>query len=308
MARVVVTAPDYFSARSIALLERVGPLEARYFGAGELALAVADCEVLCVRVETRVDRALLDRARELKVVLSGTTGVNHVDTELLARRGVRLFHLHGEHTRPTAEHAFGLLLALERNLRAANDALLRGEWARHRFIGRELRGLTLGIVGIGRIGTEVAGLANAFGMMVLAYDPYLDDGEIAARGAAKVGGLDELFSRSSAITLHCPLSDETAGMIDARLMARLEDGGCLVNAARGGIVVEEDLVAEVSTGRLAAAVDVFDREPPGHSPLIRCALSHPNLVVTPHLGASTRQAVERASEGLARRALDHLGK
>jgi len=308
LARVVITAPDYFSATSKRLLGRIGEVEARYFDDGELAPALADCAVLCVRVETRVDRDLLARAPELAVVLSGTTGVNHVDTSALAERGVRLFHLHGEHTRPTAEHAFGLLLALARNLRAANDALLRREWARHRFIGRELRGLALGIVGIGRIGSEVAALANAFGMTVIAYDPYLDAGEIASRGAAKVDGLEELFASSNAVTLHCPLTDETAEMIDAPLLARLEDGGCLVNTARGGIVVEEDLVAEVSSGRLAAAVDVFDREPPGDGPLIRCARRRPNLIVTPHLGASTRQAVERASEGLARRALDYLGR
>lgn len=308
MAKVVVTAPDYFSAKSLELLARVGPIEARYFDEGELAPAVTDCEVLCIRVETRVDRTILAGARELKVVLSGTTGVNHVDTALLAERGVRLFYLHGEHTRPTAEHAFGLLLALVRNLRAAGDALQRGEWSRHRFIGRELRGLTLGIVGIGRIGTELAGLAKAFGMTVLAYDPYLSTGEIASRGATKVGALEELFARSHAVTLHCPLSDETAGMIDAPILARLEDGGCLVNTARGGIVVEEDLVAEVAAGRLVAAVDVFDREPPGESPLIRCARRHPSLLVTPHLGASTRQAVERSSEGLARLALAYLGR
>ena len=307
MAKVVITAPDYFSPESKRLLRRVGEIDQRYFSPDELAVAVADCEVLCVRVETRVDRDLLERAPALRVVLSGTTGINHVDTSRLAQNGVELFHLHGEHTRPTAEHAFALLTSLARNLRGAHEALMAGEWARHRFIGRELQGLALGIVGIGKIGTEVSRLAGAFGMRVLAYDPYLDAGEIHRRGALKVEELEELFERASAVALHCPLTDETAEMVDAAVLTLLEDGGYLVNAARGGIVVEGDLVREIATGRISAAVDVFDPEPPGDSALIRCARSCANLIVTPHLGASTRQAVERASEGLARQALHHLG-
>lgn len=307
MAKVVITAPDYFSPKSKLLLERLGDVEARYFSRDEMAAHLTDCQVLCVRVETQVDRGLLAHASVLEVVLSGTTGVNHIDVAALDESGVRLFHLHGEHTRPTAEHAFGLLMALARNLRAATDALVAGQWARHRFIGRELKGLTLGIVGIGKIGTEVARLANAFEMDVLAYDPYLDGGEIEARGATKVDRLDHLFSRSNAVTLHCPLTDETRGMIDAGVLGLLEDGGYLVNAARGGIVVEGDLVAELSNGRLAAAVDVFDPEPPGDGPLVQCARRCANVILTPHLGASTWQAVERASEGLARQALEYLG-
>lgn len=308
MARVVIAAPDYFSPKSQRMLQQLGDLKARYFAAGELVAHLEDCEVLCVRVETRIDDALLSRAPGLRVVLSGTTGINHIDTAALDERGIQLFHLHGEHTRPTAEHAFALLMALARNLRPAGEAVMRGEWDRHRFIGRELLGLTLGIVGIGKIGTEVARLARGFGMEVLAYDPYVNAAEVEARLATRVDALSDLFSRSNAITLHCPLTEETANMIDAPVLARLEDGGYLVNAARAGIVAEQALMDEISCGRLAAAVDVFDPEPPIGGALVACAERHSNLILTPHLGASTRQAVERASEGLARQALEHLEK
>ena len=136
-------------------------------------------------VETKVDKTVLDFAKDLKVIISGTTGINHIDTSELKKRGIELLHLHGEHTRPTAEHAFALLLSIARNIYPAHKAILKGEWDRHRFIGRELKELTLGIIGLGKIGSEVACLARGFGMKVCAYDPYISQQAMEDKGLTK---------------------------------------------------------------------------------------------------------------------------
>eukprot|EP00039_Didymoeca_costata_P019744 m.338756 g.338756 ORF g.338756 m.338756 type:complete len:314 (+) comp18535_c0_seq1:138-1079(+) len=305
---VVITAPRYFSERAKGMLSLAGKVNAQLFaGESDMLAAMKDCVVLCVRVETKVTKAMVDAAPNLKVVLSGTTGTNHIDKSALEARNIPLFHLHGEHTRPTAEHSMGMLLGIARNIRPAHEALLAGEWDRHRFIGRELKGLKLGIVGLGKIGSETCRLATGFGMQVSAYDPYVPKEKMTEVGAEKVDSLQDLFSAMDAISLHCPLTDETRGMISAELLASLKDGSYVVNCARAGIVDDDALVKEIEKGRLCAAVDVFDPEPPGKEHiLVKCASKHNTLILTPHLGASTEQAVERSSCKLAADALKHL--
>lgn len=305
---VVITAPRYFSDRAKEMLGTIGEVNAQLFTPDGLLAAVKTCRVLCIRVETLVTKEVIDAAPDLKVVLSGTTGTNHIDMDALKARGIPLFHLHGEHTRPTAELAMTLLLTTARNIRPAHAALERGEWDRHRFIGRELKGLKLGIVGLGKIGSEVCMLANGFGMVVSAVDPAVSAEQMEAKGATKVDGVKALFAQSDAITLHLPLTAESRNLIDADCIAALSDGSYLINAARGGIVDEEALVAEIRKGRIFAAVDVFEVEPPGADHLLAvCARECTNLILSPHLGASTLQAVERSSCKLAVDALNHLG-
>jgi D-3-phosphoglycerate dehydrogenase len=299
--RAIITAPDYFDDEARGLIRGYADLRVGKFERSELIEAVSDVDALFIKVDTTVDKELIDAASRLKVIASGTTGINHIDAEYARKRGIRIFSLHGQHTRPTAEHAFGLIFVLLRSTPSAHASMLRGEWERGKYIGRHLEGRTLGIIGLGRIGRKVSRFACGMGMHVLAYDPYVSDGVFERLRVVRVRELKGLMSSSEIITIHAELTPETKGMIGRREIGWMMKGSYLINTARGQIVDPKALVDALTKGRLSgAAVDVYAREPPPRDdPLIEYARSHENLMLTPHIAGSSYEAIHDVGEYLA---------
>ena len=267
-----------------------------------LAELIGDYDAIVVRSATRVTADLLAAGGRLRVVARAGIGVDNVDVAAATERGILVINAPTANLISATEHTLGLLLALARNIPAADASVRAGEWDRKRFQGRELMGKTLGVVGLGRIGQAVAARARAFDMRVLAHDPYLD-AAVARRLDIEMRPLDELLAESDAVTLHLPLSDGTRNLIDARRLARMKPGALLVNCARGGVVDDAALLAALEEGRLAgAALDVFAQEPPTDLALA----AHPRVVATPHIGAQTREAQERVATQTARMLLAAL--
>lgn len=261
------------------------------------AEALATAHALIVRSATTVDRAVLELAPALRAVGRAGVGVDNIDVDAATERGVAVLNAPAGNTVSAAELTLALLLAAVRRVAEADRSIRAGEWARSRFKGTELRDKTLGLVGAGRIGREVARRARAFEMQVLVHDPYLPEDRVRGMDAEPVG-LDEVFARADVVSLHVPLTDDTRGLVDAQRLASLRAGGYLVNASRGGVVDEAALAQALHSGHLAgAALDVYGEEPlPEDSPL----RDAPHLVLTPHLGASTAEAQERVASEIAR--------
>ncbi len=254
-----------------------------------LAELVADVDALVVRSATKVTRALLDAAHKLRVVGRAGVGVDNVDVEAATERGVLVVNAPNANLVSATEHTFALLLSLARSTPAADAAMKRGEWDRKTFVGVELSGKTLGIVGLGRIGQRVASRARAFEMRVLASDPFLEAGE-ARRLGAELLPLDELLAVSDVVTLHTPFSKATKNLIDARRLALMKPTALLINCGRGGLVDEEALLAALEARTIAGAgLDVYEEEPTQR----RALTAHPRVVATPHIGAQTKEAQER---------------
>jgi D-3-phosphoglycerate dehydrogenase len=244
-------------------------------------------DALIVRSSVRVDAELLAAASRLKVVGRAGTGLDNVDVDAASQRGVRVINTPGANAIAAAEHTIALLLALCRHVPQADASLRAGEWTRSRFLGVQLYGKTLGIVGLGRVGAQVAERARAFGMTVIAFSPHVS-ADVARELKVTLVDLDDLLDRADFITLHTALTPETHGLIDAAAIARMKPGVRLVNCARGALVDEAALVDALRSGHVAgAALDVFTDEPlPADSPL----RALPNVVLTPHLAASTVEA------------------
>lgn len=258
----------------------------------ELLQALAGAHALIVRSETRVTPELMAAAPQLRVIARAGTGVDNIDVPAATRRGIAVMNAPGANTVSAAEHAIALLLALVRRIPGAVEAMRRGEWDRKRFEGSELRGKTMGIVGLGRIGGQVAQLARAFGMQLVGHDPYLAP-ERAAELQAKVVPLDQLLQIADVVTLHMAHTEQTHHLINAERLRLMKATAVLINTARGELVDEAALADAVRAGQIAgAAVDVFAVEPlPADAPL----RSVPGVILTPHLAASTAEAQERVS-------------
>ncbi|MDR7422728.1 MAG: phosphoglycerate dehydrogenase [Armatimonadota bacterium] len=284
-ARIVVA--DGLDPAGVARLERGGAV-AVFGGLGEAALieALAEADAVIVRSRSRLTARVLEAAPRLRVAARAGVGVDNIDVDVATRRGILVLNTRESSTTSTAEHTMALLLALARHVPAAAASVARGEWTRERFVGTELYGKTLGIVGLGKIGGEVARRAQAFGMTVVAHDLYVSE-DRAGRLGAQLLPLDDLLAASDVVTLHVPLTARTRHLIGADQLRRMKPGALLVNCARGELVDEDALRVALDEGRLGgAALDVFAHEPPGGSPLV----GHPRVVATPHLGASTREA------------------
>ena len=262
----------------------------------ELLRELADADAILVRSGTQLDAEALAAAPRLRVIARAGVGLDNVDVATATQRGVMVVNAPMSNAISAAELTVGLLLAAARHIVSANAALKSGEWQRAKFTGTELYDKTAGIVGLGRIGVLVAQRLAAFGMSVLAYDPYVQAGRAAQIGARLVS-LDELLGISDVISVHLPKTPETAGLIGDEQLHRVKRSVILLNAARGGIVDEHALYVALKEGRVAAAgLDVFATEPCTDSPLFE----FDNVVVTPHLGASTREAQETAGLAVAR--------
>jgi D-3-phosphoglycerate dehydrogenase len=262
----------------------------------DLARALEDCDAVIVRSATRITAESLARAGRLKVIGRAGVGVDNIDVAAATERGIAVLNAPSGNTISAAELTLALLLALVRRVPAADRSMKAGEWDRKSFNGIELHGKTLGLVGAGRIGGEVARRARAFGMRVVAYDPHVTE-ERARALDLELMTLDEVLRRADVLSLHVPLTEATAGLIGARELALLRPGAFLVNAARGGVVDEQALYEALAARRLAgAALDVFEQEPlPADHPLR--ALD--NVVLTPHLGAATREAQQNVAIEIA---------
>ncbi len=258
---------------------------------------------LVVRSATKVRKDLLDKAPELRVVGRAGVGVDNIDLDYASERGVAVINAPAGNTVSAAELSVALMMAMLRRIPAADQSVRAGEWARSRYKGVEIRGRTLGLVGAGRIGGEVAKRARALGMKVLAHDPYLTD-ERADDLRVQRASMDEILEQSDVISLHVPLTDDTRDLIGAEELSRMKDSAYLVNVARGGVVNEAELVAALEDGAIAgAALDVYATEPlPEGSPL----RGAPNLILTPHLGASTEEAQELVAQEIAAGVRDAL--
>lgn len=263
---------------------------------GPLLAALADASAVLVRSATRIDAEALAAAPDLHVVGRAGVGLDNVDVEAATARGVMVVNAPTSNTTSAAEHAVALLLAAARHIPAADASLRRGQWQRTAFTGVELSGRTVGILGLGRIGVLVAQRLAAFGVGLIAHDPYIQPGRAAQLGVRMVS-LEELLRESDVLTVHLPRTPETAGLIGRAELAMTKPGVIVVNAARGGLVDEAALAEALVSGRVAAAgVDVFATEPCSDSPLFRL----PTTVVTPHLGASTVEAQDKAGAAVAR--------
>ena len=252
----------------------------------ELIDIIGEYDALVVRSSTKVTRQVIEAGKKLKVIGRAGVGIDNIDVEAATERGIIVLNAPEGNTISAAEHAIALMTSLARNIPAADASLKAGEWKRSSFMGVELYQKTLGVIGMGRIGSEVIKRAKAMGMNILAHDPYISD-ERAKKLGVTVATLEEIYRNADFITIHTPLTKATKHMIGKEEIAMMKDGVRLINCARGGLIDEEALCEALQSGKVAgAAIDVFEEEPAVDNPLCK----QTNVIVTPHLGASTLEA------------------
>jgi D-3-phosphoglycerate dehydrogenase len=293
MSKPKVLVSDPISQRGVDALAEGDLLEVSFkpgLPHDELLKIIPEYSALVVRSQTKVGADVIAAAAKLKAIGRAGVGVDNVDVDAATQRGIVVMNTPGGNTVSTAEHAFSLLVSMSRKIPQADASVKSGKWDRKSFEGTELNGKTLAVLGMGRIGTEVAKRALAFGMRVLAYDPYLSEARARSLQVELVENLDDAIPEADFFTMHMPLTDETRHMLNAERLGRMKKGARIVNCARGGLVDEAALAEHLASGHLAgAALDVFETEPPPpDSPLRKL----PNIVFTPHLGASTAEAQE----------------
>ena len=259
-------------------------------GRDELLQCVGQYDALVVRSRTKVDRQVLEKGTKLKLVARPGTGLDNVDVEYAKSKGITVVNSPESLVEGVAEHVVLFMLALSRKLPAADQSTKAGKWEKNALMGRELKGKVLGIVGLGRIGKRIAEIAGTLGMSVLFYDVIAIPPEVVASLGAKVVSLDEVFASADFITLHVPMTPQTAHMVNAARLAQMKKTAFLVNTSRGGVIDEAALAAALGEGRIAgAALDVFEKEPPTGA-----ILSAPNTILTPHIGGQTEEAQTNA--------------
>jgi D-3-phosphoglycerate dehydrogenase / 2-oxoglutarate reductase len=269
---------------------------------GRLAEHLETADALIVRSAVQVDAKLLEHAKRLRVIGRAGVGVDNIDLEAATHKGVAVMNTPGANAVAVAEHTLGMMLAMARHLCRANALTHAGKWEKKSLQGTELRAKTLGIIGLGRIGMEVARRARGFGMDLVGHDPFVSV-SVAKDQGIRLAGLDELYAAADYITLHVGLTPSTTGMINEASIAKMKKGVRLVNCARGELVTEADLAAALKDGRVAAAaIDVFAEEPPKNSPL----LALDNVVLTPHVGGSTFEAQEAVGVQIAQQVKEYL--
>jgi D-3-phosphoglycerate dehydrogenase len=267
-----------------------------------VAEEIRDADALVVRSATKVTSQLLAGAARLRVIGRAGTGVDNVDLDAATQKGVVVMNTPGGNAASVAEHTMALLLALARHVPQADASMKQGRWEKKKLEGMELRGKTLGLIGLGQIGSGVARLARAFEMEVVAYDPYVST-LLAGESAVKLASLEEVLKSADFLSLHCSATPETRHLINARTLALVQPGVRIVNCARGELINEADLLAAVESGQVAGAgLDVFETEPPKDSKLV----AHPNVIATPHIAGSTEEAQEIVGIRIAEQVRDFL--
>ena len=268
----------------------------------ELIGKIADYDALIVRSETKVDAEVIEAGKKLRIVGRAGIGVDTIDVDAATRRGIIVMNTPQANTTATCEHTLAMMLSMARNIPQADASVRRLEWTRNKFMGTQLAGKTLGIIGFGRIGSQVAKRAQAFGMEVTAYDPFVSE-ESARISKVQLLSLDDLLATADFVTLHSSLTQGSRGLLDAERIAKMKTGARVINVARGALIDLDALHQALTSGKLAgAAIDVFEEEPPGDIPLFKL----PNVIITPHLGASTVEAQRDVSIQIAEQILDAL--
>jgi D-3-phosphoglycerate dehydrogenase len=299
---------DPISPKGIALLQQCPEFKVtvlkQKMPEAELLTLVSQVHAMVVRSETKITKKVIDAAPELRVVGRAGVGVDNVDVDAATQRGIVVMNTPGGNTISTAELTFSMLMALARKIPQAHMSMKEGKWSRKDFQGTELYNKTLGILGMGRIGTEVAKRAQAFGMKILAYDPFLSMARAKALQVDLRENVDDVYRGSDFITVHMPMTDETKGMVNAEAFAKMKKGVRVLNCARGGIINEADLLAAIQGGQVGGAgLDVYETEPPSADFALRAL---PQVVMTPHLGASTEEAQENVGIEVAEAITDYL--
>ena len=303
MPKYNILISDGLDARGQSILRASENVEYRTSTSAEdLIQIIPDYDALVVRGQTRVTPAVLDAAPRLKVIGRAGVGVDNIDLESAKKHNVTVVNAPTSTTVAVAELAFGLILALARDLPRADASMKQGQWVKKEFEGVELHAKTLGIIGFGRIGMEVGRRAAAFGMNVIIYDPNVSEHELESSKAEPVS-LQDLFAWSDFISLHLPLNVQTRDLLGPLVFSQMKDGVRIVSTARGGIIDESALLDALNSGNVAgAALDVFEKEPPGLTDLV----AHPCVIATPHIGAQTAEAQSRAAEDIANEVLSAL--
>ncbi len=301
MKRIIIT--DAVDKKCVKILEDAG-FEVTYtpgMPKEEIKKVIKDYSGLIVRSDTKVTPDIIDLMDNMEVIGRAGAGVDNINLEAATRKGIIVMNTPGGNTVSTAEHTMALMLSMCRNIAQANQSLRNGKWDRKKYKGTELQGKTLGIIGLGKIGREVALRSKAFGMSVIGYDPVLSE-EVAAKLGISLVNLNAIFAQSDIITVHVPLNEETKNMLSDETLSKCKDGVKIINCARGGIVDEAALIKALDSGKVSgAAFDVYVSEPPDFSgPFIQ----HPKVVTTPHLGASTEEAQEKVAVQIAEQIVD----
>lgn len=301
--KVLVTDP--LAPEALELLKAKGhEVVAKKLTPEELLVAIGQYDALLVRSETKVTKAVIEAGSpKLKVVGRAGVGVDNIDTAAAKERGITVVNAPLAATNAVAEITIGQMLNLARHLTPADVSTRGGKWEKKAFMGTELQGKTLGLIGVGRIGARVAEIARVFGMKIVAYDPYVDEARAKGMGASKVATVAEVVREADYVSVHTPLTAETKNLVNADLLAQFKKGAYLLNVARGGIVDEQAVYESIAKGHLGgAALDVFATEPLKGSPL----LDAPAVRLTPHLGASTTEAQLRAGTQVVEQVLKAL--
>ncbi|MEM7771682.1 MAG: phosphoglycerate dehydrogenase [Cyanobacteria bacterium P01_A01_bin.37] len=302
MSKVLVSDP--IDQSGIDILQQVAQVDVKTkLAEEELIKLIPDYDALMIRSGTKVTQAVIDAGAKLKIIGRAGVGVDNVDVPSATRRGILVVNSPEGNTIAAAEHAIAMMLALSRHIPDANQSIKAGNWDRKKFTGVEVYKKTLGVVGLGKIGSHVATIARAMGMRLLAYDPFLS-AERAEQLGCQLVELDVVLREADYITLHLPKTPETAHMINAEVLKTMKPSARIINCARGGIINEEDLAAALENGTIAgAAIDVYETEPLGESPLTSL---DKQIVMTPHLGASTAEAQVNVAIDVAEQIRDVL--
>lgn len=299
-----VLVSDNISAKGVEILKKAGlDVDVKTgMKPEELKACIGEYNGLVIRSATKVTAEIIEAATNLKVIGRAGSGLDNVDKVAASKKGIVVMNTPGGNTVTTAEHSMAMLFSVARMIPQATASMKAGKWEKKKFMGVELFNKTLGIIGLGAIGGQVAKKAQGLEMNVIAYDPFLNE-EKAEEMGIKKGSLDDIFAESDFITIHSPMTPETKGLINAATIAKMKNGVRIINCARGGIVNEPDLYEAMKSGKVAAAaLDVFEKEPPENNPL----LTLDNLICTPHLGASTEEAQENVALAVAEQIADYL--
>jgi D-3-phosphoglycerate dehydrogenase len=306
--------PDGYSKKARGILDSFGLLTERQFTRSELIDCIGDYEVLIVRLGFQIDREIIQHSKKLKVIVTATTGTDHIDLALAADSGIKVLCLKGEvdflrSIPATAELTWGLIIALVRNLPSAVRSVQEKVWDRESFRGFDLSGKTLGILGLGRIGEKVAGYGLAFGMRVIAFDT---DENKNVPGVKMMESLEDLLLETQILSIHLPLNSSTEGLINEQAIAVLTDGAWIINTSRGDILDEVALLNALKTKKIAgAALDVIQNERSIHlydSAVINYAIEHANLIITPHIGGATYDSMAATEIFMAKKLKKYLEK
>jgi D-3-phosphoglycerate dehydrogenase len=289
MKKILIS--DQVNEKSVSILKTAG-FDVTYkpgLDKSEIHQIISDYNALIVRSATQVDAKLIELMQNMEVIGRAGTGVDNIDVNAASRKGILVMNTPGGNTISTAEHTMAMILSLCRNIPQAHKSISEGKWERKKYSGTELRGKTIAVLGLGKIGKEVAKRSKAFGMNVIGFDPLLSD-EIAGELGTELLSLDQIWPKADLITVHVPLSDATKDLISKITLEKCKDGVRIINCARGGIVNEQDIVEAIESGKVAgAAFDVYTKEPPDFSGKL---FSNQKIICTPHLGASTEEAQE----------------